>query len=190
MNVPYVAQKMGEFIKEGRKSPEIISLCDEIRGKSGNFLSNLFYRIAYSITYTKEPEGNDVWQTPKETLRGWGDCEDLAIVLASAAAYEKIPCMVKFAALDADYINHVYPVLYDEGSDEWFACDATPNHNAKLGFEAPYMFAELYRVDGGIWPVGKEISITETGLFGMTLLVIALFIILVLVKGAFRGSDG
>jgi len=187
MNVPYVAEKMGEFIKEGKKSPEIVSLCDEVRGKSGNFISNLFYRIAYSVTYTKEVEGNDVWQTPKETLGGRGDCEDFAIVLACAAVHEKIPCMVKFVALDAEYINHVYPVLYDEGPDEWFACDATPNHNAQLGFEAAYRFAELYRVDGGIWPVGKEISITETGLFWMTLLVIILFIILVLVKSAFRG---
>jgi len=78
-------------------------------------------------------------------------------------------------------------LLCDEGLDEWFACDATPNQNAKLGYEAPYMFADLYRVDGGIWPVGKEISIADTGLFWMTLLVIALFITLVLVKSAFRG---
>ena len=187
MNVPYVAQKMGEFVKEGKDSPEIASLCDEVRARTGNFLSNLFYTIAYSITHTKEPEGKDVWQTPKETLKGRGDCEDLTIVLASAAAHEKIPCMVKFVALDAQYINHVYLVLYDEGFDKWFACDASPNHNAKLDYEAPYGFAELYRVDGGIWPIGKEISITDTGLFGITLVVIILFIILVLVRSASRG---
>lgn len=187
MNVPYVAQKMGEFVKEGKDSPEIASLCDEVRARTGNFLSNLFYTIAYSITHTKEPEGNDVWQTPKETLKGRGDCEDLSIVLASAAAHEKIPCMVKFTAVDADYINHVYPVLYDEVSDEWFACDASPNHNAKLGFEAPYTFAELYRVDGGIWPVGKEISISDPGLLAIILVVTTLLLVVWLLRFAVRG---
>lgn len=188
MNVPYVAQKMGEFITEGKKSPEIASLCDEVRGKTGNFLSNLFYRIAYSITYTKEPEGNDVWQTPKETLKGEGDCEDFGIVLASAAAHEKIPCMVKFVAVDADYINHVYPILYDQASDEWFACDATPNHNAKLGFEAPYRFADLYRVDGGIWPVGKEISISQPSVLAIILVVIIFLVLVAFIKILPRGG--
>ena len=187
MNVSYVAEKMGEFIREGKKSPEIASLCEEVRGKSGNFLSNLFYKIAYSITYIKEPEGNDVWQTPKETLKGSGDCEDLAIVLASAAAYEKIPCMVKFVAIDGDYINHVYPVLCDEGLEEWFACDATPNHNAKLGFEAPYRFADLYRVDGGIWPVGKEISISQPSVLAIILVVITFLVLVAFIKILFRG---
>lgn len=187
MNVPYVAKKMGEFIKEGKKSPEIASLCDEVRGKTGNFLSNLFYKIAYSIAYTKEPEGNDVWQTPKETLGGRGDCEDFAIVLASAAVHEKIPCMVKFVALDAEYINHVYPVLFDEASDEWFACDATPNQNARLGFEAPYRLADLYRVDGGIWPVGKEISISQPSVLAIIVVVIIFLVLVMVLKIVSRG---
>lgn len=182
MNVPYIAKKMGEFIKEGKNSPEIVALCDEIRVKSGSFVSNLFYRIAYSITYTKEPEGSDVWQTPRQTLKGSGDCEDIAIVLACAAVHEKIPCMVKFVAIDGDVLNHVYPLMYDEASDAWLALDATPNHNARLDFEAPYKFAELYRVDGGVWPVGREISIVEPS----TLVVVFLFVTLLIIIGFLR----
>jgi len=186
MNVPYVAKKIGEFIKEGKNSPEVASLCEEVSGKPGPFVNDLFYKVAHSITYVKEPEGNDVWQTPKETLKGWGDCEDFAILLASVAVHKKVPCMVKFVAIDGEFINHVYPVLYDEPSDTWLACDATPNHNARLGFEADYRFADLYRVNGGIWPVGREVTFAEPSSLFIILLFVGLVVMITSIRLVFR----
>ena len=43
-------------------------------------LSDVHAFVGREITYQQEPDGEDHWQTPKETFaKGQGDCEDIAL---------------------------------------------------------------------------------------------------------------
>jgi transglutaminase-like putative cysteine protease len=47
-------------------------------------LGALYWWIVLNVRYEAEPNGQDYWQTPLETLaNGTGDCEDMAILLCS-----------------------------------------------------------------------------------------------------------
>jgi len=80
------------------------------------------------ITYTAEPTGDDVWQTPKETWeKQTGDCEDYAIVkyfdmIASGVDKEKLS--LAWVILDNKFnikqkIESHVVLLYENNGKKW-----------------------------------------------------------------------
>ena len=158
MKVEQAAQKLGEMILLDRYNPEVIAFAYRAMAASvfsGSLLQNLLVMVSNSVKYTREPEGRDVWQTAEETLRlTKGDCEDMAILLCSAALAANVKTGFKIVALEDTY-NHIYPILYDSKTGEWLAADPTPDV-PKLGKEAPAVKRVTYTVNGGITRISQE----------------------------------
>lgn len=72
-------------------SPEIVAIAEIHRGTTTQETAKITYNsIKRKFTYIGEKR--DKWQKPLETLaRGLGDCEDLAIFLASLFTINNIP---------------------------------------------------------------------------------------------------
>jgi transglutaminase-like putative cysteine protease len=86
-NIPELFQKVNSYITPGDAS--VKALAREIAEKYPSEyniyqICSAFDLVSNSIAYISEPEGEDHWQFPNETLRiKNGDCEDQAFLLAS-----------------------------------------------------------------------------------------------------------
>jgi hypothetical protein len=84
------------------------------------------------IKYQAEPEGQDVWQRPSDTLQlGHGDCEDYAILKYALLAEAGVPVRLvvgqikSIEALDG-HIPHAWCAAYL--ANEWHALDQKFDH--------------------------------------------------------------
>ncbi len=155
MDIDTKINRMAEMIFEGKDSPAVLAFYNRIKTMSGPFYSDLFYTVAGEVTYTKEPYGRDYWQTPDETLEGRGDCEDYAILLASASLHAKVPTRLKTVSVKGEYFDHVYPLFFD--GKTWLVADATSSR-PRLGEETVFYDERTYGINGGVYLIGEQLG--------------------------------
>ncbi len=106
----YYSDKINELINP--ENPEIKSQANEIiENYSGEYnvyqICALFDWVKNNISYVSDPEGEQDWSTPNETLElEGGDCEDQAILLATMI--ESIGGQTRILLTD----NHAYSTVY------------------------------------------------------------------------------
>ncbi len=109
-NIPELFQKVNGYITPS--DPSVKALAREIAEKyPGKYniyqVCGIFDLVSDSIIYTSEPEGEDNWQFPNETLRiKTGDCEDHAFLLASLI--QALGGTARIYATD----NHMFASVY------------------------------------------------------------------------------
>lgn len=123
---------MGRIVKDWRRRPEMIALARDIvsqappkrYGAEANFL---FEFVRDEIRYTRDVADLEVVQTPNNTLAmGHGDCDDLAVLLATLLSAVGHPTRFVAAGFDGGELEHVW-VETLIGS-RWYAADVTePN---------------------------------------------------------------
>lgn len=76
---------------------------------------------AYRIEDADEPQGEDCWQTPKETLRlGKGDCEDKTFLLRSLLFRNGIETSFVFGYINPGKSKNMHAWLeYNDGKETW-----------------------------------------------------------------------
>lgn len=82
-----VEQTIGEMFELVRKYNSDVSAYATMSPEA-------FYKLVRDIPYKADPRGNEFIQRPWATLVGaseWGDCDDLAMLMASYAVQNKIP---------------------------------------------------------------------------------------------------
>ncbi|MEM2925272.1 MAG: transglutaminase family protein [Methanocellales archaeon] len=109
-NFPALFKKINDYITPS--DPSVRALAREVAEKyPGKYniyqVCAIFDLISNSIAYTSEPEGEERWQFPNETLRiKRGDCEDHAFLLAS------LICALGGNARVYATDNHVFASVY------------------------------------------------------------------------------
>ena len=69
-----------DVMKAGQSLAEIPSVAAFLGNGAQKTLGDVHAFVGREITYQPEPEGEDHWQTPRETFdKGKGDCEDIAL---------------------------------------------------------------------------------------------------------------
>ena len=176
MDVESLAQSVGKLILEGSKDPYIDYFYQEVRLKGGNFLQSLLNLVVSRITYLKEPEGRDEWQSAKETLKKeTGDCEDFTILIGATLLKASMLVRFKIVQTEGNYFNHIYPFSYD--GKNWLALDATLS-NPGLGREGASTEQVLYGLDGGIYRIGGSLGYFSINWLVYVLMVIVIFLLL------------
>jgi len=106
----YYSEKVNSLINP--EDPKIKSKANEItENYSGEYnvyqICSLFDWVRNNISYVSDPEGEQDWSTPEETLElKGGDCEDQAILLATMI--ESIGGQTRIILTD----NHAYSTVY------------------------------------------------------------------------------
>ena len=177
MDVESLAQSIGKLILEGGKDPYIDYFYQEVRLRGGNFLQNLLNLVASRITYLKEPEGRDEWQSAQDTLKkGTGDCEDFTILIGATLLKASMLVRFKIVKAEGNYFDHIYPLSYD--GKNWVVLDATLT-NPGLGKEGESTDQLLYGLDGGVYRIGKSLGYSFTNwLLIYILVIIVIFLLL------------
>ncbi|MEM2934467.1 MAG: transglutaminase family protein, partial [Methanocellales archaeon] len=109
-NIPSLFRKINDYITP--RDPQVEALAKEIAEKyPGKYniyqICAIFDLVSDNIAYISEPEGEDRWQFPNETLRiKKGDCEDHAFLLASLI--QALGGTTRIYATD----NHVFASVY------------------------------------------------------------------------------
>ncbi|MBI5001522.1 MAG: hypothetical protein HZB92_08390 [Euryarchaeota archaeon] len=109
-------------------------------------LSAVFDYVSEHVKYLREPEGQDYWQTPDETLSlGTGDCEDYALLLDSMVM--AMDGSARLYLLD----SHAFAAFWvGEGPD-----GAVPSIRAYYGTNLDV----FYLTDkGGVWLVADPLA--------------------------------
>lgn len=108
---------------------ELAALCDWVR---------------QNVRYALDPNDLETIQAPNITLElGYGDCDDLAILLATLCECAGHP--TAFAALGFGHIGeyaHVLVIASGAGEQEFVALDPTENH--EHGWYPPGVTCELF----------------------------------------------
>lgn len=123
---------MIDFVQRGQRKPEVVSAARQIvrncPPKQYYCEAEAIFRwVKDNIRYTRDPQNTEWLQEPDVTLReGFGDCDCLAVLIASLAA--AIGMQVGFETIKADPrfpddYSHVYPIMKTERG--WRAADPT-----------------------------------------------------------------
>ena len=84
----------------------------------------LFYFVRDEIRYTRDPNGVEMIQTPDKTLAlGHGDCDDMAVLLATMLESVGHPTRFFAAGFFGEPISHVWTETLI--GNRWFAMDPT-----------------------------------------------------------------
>jgi transglutaminase-like putative cysteine protease len=121
--------EMRKFVRDYKKSDQVRSTAAEIVSplQQKNFMGEIKRLHAYvrdAIRYLRDIHGVEVVQSPPETLRrGYGDCDDKAVLLA--ALLESIGHPTRFVAVGKapGKFTHVY--VETRRGPNWIALETT-----------------------------------------------------------------
>ncbi|MEZ5848384.1 MAG: transglutaminase-like cysteine peptidase [Geminicoccaceae bacterium] len=111
--------------------PELVRGCDgglcavieKARKLSAVDAVYLVNRVVNSLPFWSEPEGSDDWQSPLETWRVGGDCEDLALLKAAMLAEAGFaPTDMRLIVADVPYWG-LHAFLGVRAGDRWWRLD-------------------------------------------------------------------
>lgn len=121
--------EMRKMVRDYKKSDQVRSLAAEIVAplQQKNFMGEIKRLHAYvrdNVRYLRDINGVEVLQSPPETMRrGYGDCDDKAILLA--AMLEAIGHPTRFVAIGKapGKFTHVY--VETRNGPNWIALETT-----------------------------------------------------------------
>lgn len=100
--------------------------------------------VRNNIRYVREPKGQDIFQSPEQTIRlSRGDCEDFVTLQSALAKLAGIPIKAKVISQDSITFTHIYPLL-KIGERGWVPFDATIA--GALGREPTYLMGRIYNI--------------------------------------------
>jgi transglutaminase-like putative cysteine protease len=103
-------------------------------------VSAIFHWVQKNIRYTRDPNGVELFRTPRAAIAdGIGDCDDMAIMLASLLLAAGYRCRFRVIGLTEGSYEHVYvvvgipPVDPKEEPERWVPLD--PSQPYEPGWE-------------------------------------------------------
>ena len=128
----FTISKMFDLVAKGRANPVVIQTATIITRNIPHKdyfgeAAAIFDYVKKDIRYTRDPRGVELLMAPEITLkRGAGDCDDLALVIASLA--EAVGMQSGFETVRAnaqapDEFTHVYAIIRTDRG--WRAADPT-----------------------------------------------------------------
>ncbi len=155
------------LIKEGREDPRIYEISREVISQSGtkfgydiDELEALYQFVQARVRYVRDPYGRDTYQGAVDTLDKFttGDCEDLAILLASMVLTVGYPVAIKLVSVEGELWDHIYPLagVPPEEPTKWVAMDATLSYG-RLGQEPEREYEKMFKITNGLVSESGEV---------------------------------
>ena len=114
-------------------------------------VAELLRRIKARVAYVKDPARTELVRSPRATLAlGYGDCEDLSALLASAAyalGYTVRLVAIGYDAARPERYHHVIAQVLDPASGEWIDADPSERGADVVGVGAVSDFAQSIYVE-------------------------------------------
>lgn len=93
--------------------------------------------VVLNVRYTADIDDADLYQDLRTILATRsGDCDDMTIVFCSLLRSVGFECAARVISLTGDSWDHIYPLVKNPRTGEWYALDATEDGKA-LGWEFP-----------------------------------------------------
>lgn len=120
---------MGRVTRDYKKNPEVIAaaraIIEAVPPKHyAAEAAIIFQYVQREVRYTQDVDGVEVVQTPDKTMiLGHGDCDDMAVLLATLLAATGKRTRFVAGGFDGGPIEHVWVEVLI--GDRWFAMDPT-----------------------------------------------------------------
>lgn len=120
---------MGRIVREYKKHSDVIAVArgivDQVPPKHyAAEAAAIFQYVQREVRYTQDVDGVEVVQTPDKTiLLGHGDCDDMAVLLATLLAAVGKKTRFVAGGFESGPIEHVWVEVLI--GDRWFAMDPT-----------------------------------------------------------------
>jgi transglutaminase-like putative cysteine protease len=123
---------MRRLVQQGKWNPATRDIANQITATAAakdwvGELAALFYWVRENIRYSLDPNDLETIQGAEQTLSlGYGDCDDIAILLATLCECAGHPCcFVALAFYPPGDFSHVVVIASAAGESEWICLDAT-----------------------------------------------------------------
>ncbi len=98
-------------------------------------IARIWEFVVLNVRYTADIDDADLYQDLRTILATRsGDCDDMTIVFCALLRSVGFECAARVISLQGNSWDHIYPLVKNPRSGEWYALDATED-NKPLGWE-------------------------------------------------------